>query len=76
MHSNLESARRPVPYNDDDLHIPIPLENGLQMSDEDVFPDKSTTAVEDTEVDADFKIENEDLLQKFYHGELNDLVLV
>ncbi|XP_052834269.1 uncharacterized protein LOC128251480 [Octopus bimaculoides] len=44
------------------------------MSDEDVFPEENTTAVEDTEVDADFTIENEDVPQKFSQGELNDLV--
>ena len=37
MYPNLDSARRPVPHNDDDLPIPIPPENELHTSDEDFF---------------------------------------
>ncbi|XP_066949408.1 uncharacterized protein [Macrobrachium rosenbergii] len=74
VYPNLESARRPVPHNDDDVPIPVPTENGLHMCDEDVFLEENTTDGEETEVDADFAIENEDEPQKFSQGELNDLV--
>ncbi|XP_076043843.1 uncharacterized protein LOC143026937 [Oratosquilla oratoria] len=73
VYPNLESARRPVPHNDDDLPIPVPPENGLQMSD-DVFLEEYTADEEETEVDEDFVTENEGEPQKFSQGELNDLV--
>ena len=68
VYPNFEQARRSILYNDHDLSIPIPPEDGLQMFDEDVFLEENTTAVEDTEVDANFTIEYEDILQKFFRA--------
>ena len=58
----MESARRLVAQNNDDLPILIPPENGLQMSNIDVFPEENISAVEDTKVDSDFTTDIEDIL--------------
>lgn len=46
VYPSLKLTRRPVPHNDDDLHISVPPENGLQMPDEDAFLERNIAHVE------------------------------
>lgn len=69
---NLESAKRRVPRNNDDLSAPVPTETSLQMSDEMVLCEEANSDVETTGTDEVFVTENEP--QKFSQEELNDSV--
>ena len=75
VYSSLKSARWPISHNNDDLPIPIPPENGLEMSHEGFFfSEENTTAVEDTEVMQISRLKIKTYHRNFSQWRWNDLV--
>lgn len=54
VYPNIESIRRQLLRDHDDLPVPVPLENGLLISDEDVFCEKKTSDMKTSKEDAVF----------------------